>query len=209
MPALQVAAKGLRPARQDRSRESQDRLLAAAEEAFAKHGYDGARMIDIAKAAGSSIGSAYFRFKDKEALFGGVVERFAEDARLKVAAFAAAGASGGSAALVRAFVSGTAALFFSHKGMFRAILERSAQYPRVFVPVIKARLELDAVLDAAIRQSGMTPGPELDLRIRVATQMVFGFLLNAVINPLAPAHADGDRAIGELGKAVLLYLGIK
>src|SRR5689334_11256011 len=75
------------PAHQGRSRDTRDRLLAAAELAFATKGYERARIVDIARAAGVSAGAVYFRFKDKEALFGGIVERFAEDAQGRVARF--------------------------------------------------------------------------------------------------------------------------
>jgi AcrR family transcriptional regulator len=194
------------PALQERSRETRDRLLAAAEQAFALKGYEGARIADIAKAAGCSAGAVYFRFKDKDALFAGIVDRFAEDGHRRIQSFADSAAKEGAPALIHAFINGTAELFSNHRGLFRVVLERGAQYPMTFMPVMKVRMELDAVLDKAVRSSGAKPGKDLDLKVRVAMQMIFGFLFNAVINPLSPIRADGQRAIDELTEAVVAYL---
>jgi len=57
------------PATQARSRATREKLLEAAETVFAAKGYTGAKISDIAAEAGCSVGSVYFRFKDKDALF--------------------------------------------------------------------------------------------------------------------------------------------
>ena len=59
----------VRPAHQTRSREQRDRLLKAGERVFAKEGFWGAHVSQIAELAQCSVGSFYRRFKDKEALF--------------------------------------------------------------------------------------------------------------------------------------------
>ncbi|GAA1816983.1 TetR/AcrR family transcriptional regulator [Actinomadura chokoriensis] len=45
--------------------ETRERLLRAAAEAFARHGYDGTRVADIARAAGVSNGALYAHFGSK------------------------------------------------------------------------------------------------------------------------------------------------
>lgn len=54
---------------QTRKPETRARLLAAAEEAFAEAGYEGAVMADIAARAGVSTGNVYRYFESKDALF--------------------------------------------------------------------------------------------------------------------------------------------
>lgn len=48
--------------------ETRERLLRAAAEAFARHGYDGTRVADIARAAGVSNGALYAHFGSKAEL---------------------------------------------------------------------------------------------------------------------------------------------
>jgi AcrR family transcriptional regulator len=54
---------------QVRTRETQARLLAAAEEVFVRDGYENAQLDTIAAAAGRSKGAVYTHFKNKEDLF--------------------------------------------------------------------------------------------------------------------------------------------
>ena len=69
-----------KPVHQARSRETRDKLLAAAERIFDEKGYGGARIVDIAEIAGCSVGAVYVRFKDKDALFRGIVDDFSKEA---------------------------------------------------------------------------------------------------------------------------------
>jgi AcrR family transcriptional regulator len=57
-----------RPPRQQRSAATLDRIVKAADELFASKGYDATTVDDIVTAAGSSKGSFYHRFADKQAL---------------------------------------------------------------------------------------------------------------------------------------------
>jgi AcrR family transcriptional regulator len=61
-------------------------ILDAAREAFARHGYDGVSMRQLAEKVGCTHGNLYLHFKDKEALFDTLVEesfeQFAEGLKL-------------------------------------------------------------------------------------------------------------------------------
>ncbi len=65
-----------RPVYQERSREKRDRLVKAGFRIFARDGYQGARIADIAKAAGISVGSFYHRFGDKRGFFEILIEEY-------------------------------------------------------------------------------------------------------------------------------------
>lgn len=58
-----------RPALQRRSQEKRDRLVKAGFQIFARDGYKDARIADIAKASGISVGAFYHRFGDKRGFF--------------------------------------------------------------------------------------------------------------------------------------------
>jgi len=61
------------PSRQDLKLRRQEKILAAAFEVFAAHGYEAARIDDVARQAGIAKGTIYLYFRDKERLFRAVV----------------------------------------------------------------------------------------------------------------------------------------
>jgi len=76
-----IAHNNIRPALQERSREKRDRLIQAGLSVFAQHGYNQARMTDIAAEAGVSVGVLYQRFDDKLGLFKVIVDTLAHRLR--------------------------------------------------------------------------------------------------------------------------------
>lgn len=70
----------VRPPQQARSQQTLERLLDAAEALIDEGGLDSATVAQIAKRAGSSVGSFYARFADRDALVHCVFERFHEQA---------------------------------------------------------------------------------------------------------------------------------
>ena len=56
-----------------------ERILTTARDAFAEHGFDGARLDSIAKAAGVSKQLVYHYFKTKEELYGVVLDRVSDE----------------------------------------------------------------------------------------------------------------------------------
>jgi len=193
------------PARQARSRATRERLLAAAEIVFAEHGYNGARLSDIAEAAGCSVGAVYFRFKDKDALFFAIAESFTTDARANMVALLRDSKGRAPEDVIRQFVTGAAADFRAHKGLFRAIVERGFDHPHAMKTIFAVREELAAALEDAL-SGKLRGGRDMALPVRVATQMIYGFLLNGVLNAKAPTRIDDGRAIDELANAAIAYL---
>ena len=192
------------PAHQVRSRDTRDRLLAAAELAFAAKGYDGSRIADIAQSAGVSAGAVYFRFRDKEALFGGIVERFAEDAQGRIALFNEGLGADDWKTIVRRLVHGTWDLLSNHRGLFRVVMERGVMAPQAFLPIVTVRLQIGRLLTAALpRNADAARG---DLKVQVAMQLIFGFVLNSLSSPVSPTREHGIAAIEELASAVIGYL---
>ncbi len=56
-----------------------ERILATARDAFAEHGFDGARLDSIARAAGVTKQLVYHYFKTKEELYGVVLDRVSDE----------------------------------------------------------------------------------------------------------------------------------
>jgi AcrR family transcriptional regulator len=192
------------PAQQARSRATRERLLAAAERVFAEKGYDGAKLSDIAEAAGVSVGAVYFRFKDKDALFQAIAETFAQDTRARFGEFVLEGGEHATGDVIRNFVLRAAARIGGHRGLFRAIIERSFDNPPVMGVMLAFRDDIARTLEAELRKRG--GGGELGDAVRVATQMIYGFLLLGILNPRAPTRENAREAVSGLADAVVAYL---
>lgn len=67
-----------RESQQTRGERTQAALLDAAEELIVEKGMDGTSIADVAKRAGSSVGSVYHHFKDKRALFYALFHRMTQ-----------------------------------------------------------------------------------------------------------------------------------
>ena len=118
---------GVLPANQARSRNARDRLLQAGERVFAKLGYDAAHVNDIAQAADCSVGSFYRRFRDKEAFFKALHQRFTERNLENSARFFSMPEwhEQPTSAMLRTLISNTALIMRRNHGFFRALFQRS------------------------------------------------------------------------------------
>ena len=199
------AEKYALPAQQARSKATRARLLAAAEKVFAEKGYDGAKLADIAQEAGVSVGAVYFRFKDKDALFLAIAETFIEESRARFGEFMLDGEEYATSDIVRNFVLRTAANMRTHRGLFRAIIEHGFDHGRVMTIMFTFRDEIARALEAVLAQRGGRTD-ELGDAVRVATQMIYGFLLLGILNPRAPTQQNARAAVAGLADAVAAYL---
>jgi len=193
------------PARQARSRATRERLLAAGEKVFAQKGYDGAKLSDIAEDAGVSVGAVYFRFKDKDALFQAIVEAFTEETRARLGEFILMGKQHTTEDVVRNFVLRAAANIHAHRGLFRAIIERGFDHERAMTIMFTFRDEIARALIGVLAERGGNAA-ELGDAVRVATQMIYGFLLLGILNPRAPTQQNARAAVTGLADAVVAYL---
>ncbi len=192
------------PVQQERSRVTRERLLAAGEKVFAEKGYDGAKLADIAAEAGVSVGAVYFRFKDKDALFLAIAESFIEETRGRLKDYVLEGREHPTDAVIRNFVLRSAANLGTHRGLFRAIIERGFDHPPVMTIMFSFRDEIATSLETVLRERG--GGSDLGDAVRVATQMLYGFLLLGILNPNAPTRRNAKAAIAGLADAVAAYL---
>ena len=192
------------PVQQERSEATRERIVAAAELAFAEKGYEGARISDIAKRAGCSVGAVYFRFADKDALFFAIVESFRAGTRERLPVLAASPFANPEE-VIAAFVSATAAQAREHRGMFRAIVERGFDQSLAMDMMFSIREELQAFLESALGRFGRKYS-DLSFAVRMISQMVYGFMLTGVLNDRAPTRLDEARTTRELTVALNAYL---
>jgi AcrR family transcriptional regulator len=180
-----VAEAGALPAKQQRSRETRDRLLAAGRTLIESGGFEGTAVADIARVAGCSVGAFYFRFRDKDAFVVCVVEAAMAEV---VAALRAQVAAGGLLGATRdetvaACVAHYADFARAHAGLLRALHRRTGQDRSAWQPARTVATELITTYVARIAQAAGRPGDRALLRsATVGFQIVSGALVNAMLN---------------------------
>jgi TetR/AcrR family transcriptional regulator, fatty acid metabolism regulator protein len=108
----------------DQAREVyRDAILAAAERVFARSGFSGTRMADVAKAAGLATGTLYNYFANRDELLSSLIGRRTEEMIAAVKAAAAAG--GAPRELLVALVRTIFRHFQTHRALF-AVLPAAA-----------------------------------------------------------------------------------
>ena len=112
--------------RQSRSQETMDRICIAAEGLLNEKPFQQISVEEIAVAAGSSVGGFYARFKDKDALFDLLYDRYVAELRETVNEMFAPDRWQGVplADRIHEFSKFAFSVIRSHRGLFRAMLLR-------------------------------------------------------------------------------------
>jgi AcrR family transcriptional regulator len=119
-------ARGLRRAQSEEEKEERRAdILAAAKKVFARHGYHGTTIAEIAKAAKLSYGSIYWYFDSKDSLFHALMESEAEALRRHVTQALATPAHGAPDAPFRAAVAATFEFFESDRALVKLLFRDS------------------------------------------------------------------------------------
>lgn len=173
------------PPRQERSVTRQERILDAALDVFAAHGYQRATVDDIASTARTSKGGVYFHFPGKDAIFLALLDRSASLLLERVGERVAAEAD--PIAKVDAALLALVRTFGSHRALARLFLvEARGAGPKFHARLadVQARFMvfLQGRLDEAVGQ-GLVPPFDTE----VASQAWFG-ALNQVVTSWALAE---------------------
>ena len=92
-------------------------ILKAARKVFARHGYDGATMDDVAEACSIAKGTLYLYFKSKRQIYLGVLKQDLQSLREETAR--AIGAADTATNKIRAFITTRFDFFDRHRDFFR------------------------------------------------------------------------------------------
>jgi len=201
---------GVLPANQARSRNARDRLLQAGERVFAKLGYDAAHVNDIAQAADCSVGSFYRRFRDKEAFFKALHQRFTERNLENAARFFSMPEwrEQPTSAMIRTLIGNTANIMRRNHGFFRALFQRSlAGAGADYWPRMRAGTQRQGELLAeflAARDEGGRPNLPQDCFF--VLRAVDGAIVHRLLND-GPS-LDDEAVIDSLARMALAFLGL-
>jgi AcrR family transcriptional regulator len=212
------ATKKLAP-KQARSRESAQRLLAAARDVVAEMGLEGATIPRIAARAGLSPGAIYRRFPDKDSLLQAVVLKTLQESDDGTKLLLESEEVGNLTLESRAawFVKGMVNTHRNSPGLMRTVLHYVLIHPDP-----KFRKKADSLQDRTFRRivdfflqkRGEIVHPDPDIAVPLSLMMT-GSTINAIIDlntffskNWAPLAKDDERLQHELTTALLAYLGI-
>jgi AcrR family transcriptional regulator len=210
-----VSTVGTKVPRQQRSRDSLERVLMAGIDVLARDGWDGFTVAAVAKAAGVSVGMIYGRFENKDALFEAIHDRFmSEIETLHVDSFDQPGWDElPTEQVIRKAVQGVADSFSFNVGMLRAAMLRSAVDDAIKSRGHRAIADLSERFEAALleRRADFTH-PEPRIAAQVCFRMVFATLSRrTVFGPTFESSVElgWPQLVHELGSscvALCLYM---
>lgn len=183
-----MAVEKLTPER--RRQQTRDVLIAAATEVFARRGFEGASLEEIAEAAGFTRGAIYKNFDGKEDLFFAVIDLLNEQVIEAFRAIAPESASPGDwdisrlAGLWRASV-GESELFSMGKEYELYVLRNPDARPRAVAHRRKQRDLVAAFIEEVAEHSGMT--------LRLPASTLASIILAAADGLTYAARIDGDE----------------
>jgi AcrR family transcriptional regulator len=208
-PAASPAAQ---PA--ERSQQTLERLLDAAEVLIEEKGFDDVPVAEIARRARSSVGATYARFKDKDAILHAVHDRFCEEAYATADRALDPGRWEGAAIpeIVAEVVEFLVHSVREREGLMRTLAAR------LFDPQIRLRSERLgrcvneglASLLLAHRDQITHPDPALacDFACRQLHFTLDGLVARAAFDPGMLPMSDAEIS-SEITRSILAYLGVR
>lgn len=207
--ATTSAAPGVRAAKQQRSLDKQQALLAAGRQLLQQQDLPSLTVAQVAAAAGVAVGSFYARFDDKNAWFAELARQAA------LAAFDELQRLLGAPGMARAPLPRRAALLMQwlvqvhrdHQGIFRAAVSDPARTQLYWVPFTRLCAQVvDRVATQWAADLQALPARGRRARLDFAFQVVFGTLAQAALHDAGPVRLADATLPRELARVFLAAL---
>ena len=207
---------GVNPPLQERSQQTLDRILSAAESLIREKGFDGTSVSEIASRADVSVGSFYARFRSKESLLQCLDERIWKESREKWDDLLSPNRWEGAliedvvTEIVRVMVRGHRK--YEHR--LRALGLHACTHPEA--TTTRRTAELNAYVFAKVRDLLLTfqsaiSHPDPSLAVEFGFHLVLATLHDRILfggTGWNPMTLSDKRLIDELSRTYLAYLGV-
>jgi AcrR family transcriptional regulator len=213
-PATDIALSWVKPAHQERSRDTHQRIVAAAERLLERgRAWADITVAELVEEADASIGAFYNRFRDKDTLLHVLqIELNTQGAATLQRAKAVSSPDVPIAVLVRAFVTVAVTSYREQRGLRRALLIEMHGKPEYRARATElSTLTCASLVDVLSHHvKGRDHGRLRDV-VDVCHRMVYGLLDQEILYEGAPAgHALTDgKLIDELSTACLAYIAAR
>ena len=202
------------PPKQERSLQTLNRLLDAAERVLEEEGLDAATVPVIAKRAGVSVGVVYRRFPNKDALIRGVYERFlwrvSEQNSMMLATLGRVKIS--LADLMHGMIRGSIESHRRKRNLLRALFQysRTHEDPAIRREAAKInRASTGAVTALMLTHQDQIQHPDPAAAIEFAVLMLASVIQGIVIDEDTHGLNAPDDLEAELSRMIFAYLGIE
>jgi len=200
----------LQPPRQRRAKETEQALLTDGRELLAQRDFASVSVAQIAAACQVSVGAFYGRFRDKMAFFDALRTLVMEETDASVARYLNEGrwAETPPRQIVEKTMRFLLTGCHNNRGVIRASLKHATTRPEEWLPHQKNGQEIVDRLVALLVPRLPGPPEEAEQRVRFAMQVVFGMIVNAVLNDPGPLTLADERLPVELTRMVASYLDL-
>lgn len=210
-PPKSGASNAIKPALQKRSQEKRDLLIKAGIRAFARDGYDGAKIVDIAKDAGISVGVFYQRFKDKRGFFDALEVHFMERGKENWDRFCNESDPEWSAGeLLTQMVRNLGNVIIRNEGFFRALVTLGHQDKSVFPPGVDMdRYGADRVADLLLARGFIDPRDMDRENVYFGVASVAKVMIMMTLTGSGAYGANDEFTVEQLTNMLARYLQIE
>lgn len=203
---------GVTPSRQKRSRETTAALLRAGADMLRTRRLEELSIEGLCARVHATVGAFYSRFESKDAYFNALLGLAAHDGKIMLGSMMRDGqlADLPLAALCDALVLHTVGWMRAHEGVLRAALQRGDAGPERWSPF--KQLARGAVVGATpllLRAMGTGRGAAKSRTIGFGFQVIFGTLVNAILNDPGPFSIHDREIIGRLSRCLQLLLEVE
>ncbi|MEU3621927.1 TetR family transcriptional regulator [Amycolatopsis coloradensis] len=199
----QSVDRGFRPPQQARSRESLQKVLAAAEHVLAGQGLEEFTVGAVAEQAGMSVGAIYRRFAGKNQLLYAVKDQLLGQLETGVSE-ALRSAEPGLSGVVGAFVQALADTFARHDRIFPELLDGQRAEGRD-----RGLQALAAIQRAFVEACSSAHGPDRELALRAVARTVIGSCVHrAATVRYWPDDLSWSEWAAETTEMALAYLAL-
>jgi AcrR family transcriptional regulator len=210
-----IRLEWVKPPHQARSQQTLERLLDAAESILLEKGLEHATVAEIARRAGSSVGSFYSRFADKEALVKCVLTRFHDQAVLTAEAVLAPERWNGVSVhdALETMTLFMLSVLQERRQLILALMMRTATDPQLSAYGERLHDTIARSMHRLIEHRGHTVShAHPDTAIHLAVWLVLSAMESRALHgetddPLRPRLTDATVA-KEIAQMVLRYVGV-
>jgi AcrR family transcriptional regulator len=172
---------------EQRSEETRNRILAAAESCFAHSGYDGTSVEQICQEAGVSKGALYHHFDSKQAIFLELLNRWLEAMDIQLADLGGDPADVPERLLSMSAIIGAVLMIPRDQLlMYLEFINRAIRDPQIWERTIKPyhhyHSQISEMLEAGASE-GMELAVQPDTAARVIIALAMGLLMQGFLDP--------------------------
>ena len=200
--ATAADASPVRRIKQPRGRKTYDALIETGFKLLEHNDLESIPIVELAKAAGYSVGAFYARFRSKDEFFDAMIADHLEH-RARARDHLLSNAPDHS--LIDVLMNDFVAYYWKRRRFWRAVLARSSRDARIWEPIRKDGREFDdRLMHRMMQRAGRALTDAERTNVSFAFQLARGTINNAILNRPGPIFIGHDLFVRNLARAFRL-----